>query len=176
MGQQIAHTIGATRSFLDFTVGSELRVEMTMATLRFGLFAVAITMVAQVLPSFGAAKHTIVTYKREQSRTMRPPWWQRAWMDVLLLIPAAYGTYLLRQQGSISMPDTVASATPFQNPLLFLIPALGALALALLMLRLLPFTMSAMAWLAAHTKSVGFLLATRYLHAIPPSTARRSCC
>jgi len=163
VGQQIAHTIGATRSFLDFTVGSELRVEMTMSTLRFGLFAVAITMVAQVLPSFGAAKYTIVTYKREQSRTMRPPWWQRAWIDVLLLIPAAYGTYLLRQQGSISMPETTASATPFQNPLLFLIPALGALALALLMLRLLPFTMSAMAWLAAHTKSVGFLLATRYL-------------
>ncbi len=162
-GQQIAHMIGATRSFLDFTVGSELRVEMTMATLRFGLFAVVITMVAQVLPSFGAAKHTIVTYKREQGRTMRPPWWQRAWMDVLLLIPAAYGTYLLQQQGSISMPGADGSATPFQNPLLFLIPALGALALALLMLRLLPVIMSAMAWLAARTRSVGFLLATRYL-------------
>jgi putative ABC transport system permease protein len=163
VGQQIAHTIGATRSFLDFTVNSQLRVEMTMATLRFGLFAVAITMVAQVLPSFGAAKHTIVTYKREQSRTMRPPWWQRAWLDVLLLIPAGYGTYLLRQQGAISLPTAGGTATPFQNPLLFLIPALGALALALLMLRLLPLIMSAMAWMAARTKSVGFLLATRYL-------------
>ncbi len=160
---QIAHTIGATRSFLSFTSDSGLRVEMTMATLRFGLFAVAITMIAQVMPSFGAAKYTIVTYKREQSRTMRAPWWQRAWLDVLLLIPAGYGTYLLRQQGSISVLGAESNGTPFQNPLLFLIPALGALALALIMLRLLPVTMSAMAWIASHTKSVGFLLATRYL-------------
>lgn len=163
VGQQIAHTIGATRSFLDFTTGSKLRVEMTMATLRFGMFAVAITMFAQVLPSFGAAKHTIVTYKREQSRTMRAPWWQRAWLDVLLLIPTAYGTYLLRQQGTIALPGASGTSTPFENPLLFLIPSLGALALALVMLRLLPVTMSAMAWLAARTNSVGFLLATRYL-------------
>jgi putative ABC transport system permease protein len=161
--REIAQTIGATRSFLNFTLLDDaLRVEMTLSTLRFGLIAVAITMVAQVFPSFGASRHTIVTYKREQGRTMRAPWWQRAWLDVLLLIPAAYGTYLLRQQGSVAVPGA-ATGSPFSNPLLFLIPALGALALTLFVLRLLPYFMSGIAWLAAHTNSVGFLLATRYL-------------
>jgi len=161
--EQIAKTIGATRSFLNFTIlDANLRVGMTMATLRFGIIAVVITMVAQVFPSLGASRHTIISYKREQGRTVRPPWWQRAWLDVLLLIPAAYGTYLLRQQGSVVMPGAT-DGSPFGNPLLFLIPALGALALTLFVLRLLPFVMAAIAWLAAKTSSVGFLLATRYL-------------
>jgi putative ABC transport system permease protein len=168
--QLIAQVIGATRSFLNFTLASDLRIEMTMATLRFGLVAVAVTMVAQVFPSLGAAQHTIVTYKREQARTIRAPWWQRAWLDVLLLIPAAYGTYLLQQQGSISLPGTnQASSGPFDNPLLFLIPALGAFSLTLVILRVLPWIMAAIAWLAAHTPSVGFLLATRYLARDPGS-------
>ena len=161
--EQIAKTIGATRSFLNFTIlDTGLRVDMTMATLRFGLIAVVITMVAQVFPSLGASRHTIITYKREQGRTVRAPWWQRAWLDVLLLIPAAYGTYLLQQQGSVVMPGAT-TGSPFGNPLLFLIPALGALALTLFVLRLLPYFMAAIAWLAAKTTSVGFLLATRYL-------------
>ena len=51
----------------------------------------------------------------------------------------------------------------FDNPLLVLLPALVALTLTLLTLRLLPLAMAVLAWLAARTKSVGFLLATRYL-------------
>ncbi len=94
---------------------------------------------------------------------MRRPWWQRAWLDVLLLIPAIYGTYLLSQEGAISSVSSQSTATPFENPLLFLIPSIGALALGLLTLRILPILMSGMAWVAARTNSVGFLLATRYL-------------
>lgn len=163
VSQQIAHVIGATRSFLNFTVESDLRISMTMSTFQFGLIAVVVTMVAQVVPSLGASKHTIITYKQEQSRTIRPPWWQRAWLDVLLMIPALYGTYLLRQEGNLSVPGGTGGSGPFDNPLLFLIPALGALASTLLVLRLLPMIMAFVSWLAAKSPSVGFLLATRYL-------------
>lgn len=162
ISQQIAHVIGATRSFLDFTVESNLRVSMTFATLQFGLIAVFVTMMAQVFPSLGASRHTIITYKQEQGRTIRAPWWQRAWLDVLLMIPAIYGTYLLRQQGNIAMPGG-GSSGPFDNPLLFLIPALGALASTLLVLRFLPMIMAFISWIAAKSPSVGFLLAARYL-------------
>jgi putative ABC transport system permease protein len=164
VSQQIAHLIGATRSFLNFTLEGDLRVSMTFATLQFGIVAVIVTMVAQVFPSLGASRHTIVTYKMEQARTIRPPWWQRAWLDVLLMIPAIYGTYLLRQQGSVALPGADGTGSgPFDNPLLFLVPALGALASTLLILRLLPIIMTVIAWLAAKSPSVGFLLASRYL-------------
>ena len=163
VSEAISQLIGATRSFLNFSVESDLRVVMTLSTFRFGLVALAVTLVAQVFPSLGAARYTIVSYKQEQSRNIRPPWWQRAWLDVLLLIPAGYGAYLLQQQGSISLMGDGGTGSPFENPLLFLVPALGAFALTLFILRLLPFVMRLIAWGASHTNSVGFLLATRYL-------------
>lgn len=164
VSEQIARVIGATRSFLNFTVENDLRIDMTLSTLRFGLAAIGVTLVAQILPSTGASRYTIVTFKQEQARTIRPPWWQRAWLDVLLLIPVVYGTYLLQQQGSIATPGVDGlSQGPFDNPLLFLIPALGALAMTLLVLRVLPVLMTFVSWVASRTSSVGFLLATRYL-------------
>ena len=169
VSEGISRLIGATRSFLNFSIESDLRVAMTMSTFRFGLAALAVTLFAQVLPSLGAARYTIVSYKQEQSRTIKPPWWQRAWLDLLLLIPAAYGAYLLQQQGSIALVggESGATGSPFENPLLFLVPALGAFALTLFVLRLLPFVMRVVAWIASKMNSVGFLLATRYLSRDP---------
>ncbi len=169
VGQGIAEVIGQTRSFLNFTAGADLRIGITPATWRVGLIAIGIALVAQVVPTLGAARHTIVTYKQERARLMRPPWWQRVWLDVLLLIPAAYGAYLLQQQGSIALAgqDGAINNDPFQNPLLLLIPALGIIALTLLFLRLLPLIMRVLGWMIARIGGVGMLLATRQLARMP---------
>jgi putative ABC transport system permease protein len=163
LSTSVAHAIGATKSFLNFTLDPNLRINLTSTALQFGAAALGVTVLAQVLPSLGASRHTIISYKQELARTVRPPWWQRAWLDVLLLIPAGYGIYLLRQQGSVLLPGATNGGDIFDNPLLFLLPALAALALTLLVLRLLPLIMAAFAAVAARTPSVGFLLATRYL-------------
>lgn len=159
----IADLIGSTRSFLNFTIESDLRLVLTQSTLQFGIGAVLVAFLAQTLPTFSAARYTIVTYKVESARTLRPPWWQRAYLDILLLIPAGYGIYLLQQQGSISVPGAVTGNSVFQNPLLFLIPALGIFALTLVTLRVLPVFMRLVAWFASRSGGVGVLLASRYL-------------
>ena len=170
VGQWIAQLIGQTRSFLDFSAQSDLRTDLTAAALRFGLLAIGLALIAQVMPTFGAAKHTIITYKQERARTLNAPWWQRAWLDIMLLIPAIYGAYLLQQQGSIVMPGdgSAVSTDPFQNPLLFLVPALLIFALTLFFLRLLPWLMSLIAWFLGRLGGgVGMLLATRQLARSP---------
>jgi len=167
LGQWIARMMGYARSFLDFSLAGQpdLRVSLTMGGVRLGLILLAVALLAQMAPSFSNARHTIITYKQERARVLRPPWWQRAWLDVLLLIPAGYGTYLLRQQGSIVVPIVGSQLPhdPFQNPLLFLVPALGIFAVTLLILRILPPLMSAIAWLISHTRSIGLLLTARHL-------------
>jgi len=165
----VAQIIGNTRSFLDFSAGADLRLGLTPATLRTGLVAVGLAMVFQVTPAIGAARHTIISYKLEQARMLRPPWWQRAFLDFLLFIPAAYGAYLLREQGSLVVLDKAALGDPFQNPLLFLVPAIGIFALTLFLLRLIPPIMAGIAWIVSHTKSVGLLLAARHLSRTPGS-------
>ncbi len=165
----VAQLIGQTRSFLDFGAVTDLRINLSQTALQTGLLLVGLTVFAQVIPTVGAAQYTIVTYKREQARLLRPPWWQRAWLDVILLIPAAYGFYLLRQQGSLQLPiaNVKLSHDPFQNPLLLLAPTLCIFALTLFMIRILPFFMKIIAWLSSYTRSIGFLIAARHLARTP---------
>jgi putative ABC transport system permease protein len=95
---------------------------------------------------------------------LRKPWWQRAWLDVLLFIPTGYGAYLLRQQGSVAV---MTNRNPFDNPLLFLIPALCVFSLSLFFMRLMPYLVSAVAWFSSKTGSVGLLMASRQLSRTP---------
>jgi putative ABC transport system permease protein len=163
----ITQVIGQTRSFLDFSSGSDLNISFTQTTIRAGLIAIALALVAQVMPAIGASRHTIVSYKRERARMQGKPLWKRMWLDVLLLIAAAYGAYLLRQQGSIALLESSMGDDPLQNPLLLLVPALGVLAFTLLFLRLMPYLMAGIAWFASRSKSVGLLLAARHLSRTP---------
>ncbi len=165
LAELIAQIVGSTVTFLDFSGDFDIVVDITFKMVRYGLVAIGLAVLAQVVPTTAAARHTIITYKQERARTMRQPWWQRAYLDVLLFIIAAYGSYILRQQGSLVLNAVTgaAPADPFQNPLLFLVPALGIFSLTLFILRLLPVLMSLIAWLATQFRGVGALLAARHL-------------
>ena len=163
-GAGVAGLIGQTRGFLDFSARpTDLRIGLSVITLAVGASVIALSLAAQVFPTLDAARHTVITYKQERARLLRRPWWQRAWLDVLLLIPAAYGTHLLRQQGGIAG----ASLDPLQNPLLLLVPALSTLALTLFFLRLVPLLMRVIAWVAARARGVALLMAARHLSRSP---------
>lgn len=166
LGEGIAQLIGRSRSFLDFTAPPDLRVSMTAAAFLFGVGAVLLALVAQLIPTFGAARHTILTYKAERARSLGKPAWQRFYLDVILFVPVLYGGYLLQNQGTITFGADDA-ADIFQNPLLFLTPALGLLALSLFIMRLIPLFMRAFAWVTSKTNSVGLLMAARYLGRAP---------
>jgi putative ABC transport system permease protein len=169
-GESIARVIGLTRSFLTFDFTGALPVMTTLGTLRIGLIVTGLAAIVIVLPVVGSARHTIITYKQERARELRPPWWQRAWLDVLLLIPAAYGTYILRQQGTLALPGaltTTSSEDPFGNPLLFLVPAFAMVALTLFLIRLMPALLRALAWVLGRLPGTALVLATRQLARSP---------
>ncbi len=167
--QWITQAIGRAASFLDFSREATLRVGMTQTAWRFGLAAVTLVVLAQVIPAIGAAKFTIITYKQDRARSLQRPWWQRAWLDVLLLMPVLYGAHLLREQGSIagSALGEFFGSDPFQNPLLFLTPALAVFACALFLLRVVPWLTKGLAWLLAYMGGIGSLLAARQLARTP---------
>ncbi len=160
----ITKTIGQARSFMDFSGSSDIRVNLTPTAWEAGFIAVIVALLAVLIPAITAARYTIVSYKLERARLRRPPWWQRVWLDVLLLIPVGYGMYMLNKQGSIL---AIGSNDPLGNPLLFLIPSLAVLAISLIVLRLIPLFIGVIAWMAGRTKMVGLLLATRQLSRLP---------
>jgi putative ABC transport system permease protein len=164
----ITYLIGKARSFLDFSAVGGLRVSMTPQVLGYGLLGIGIILLIQVLiPSFGAAENTIVTYKQERARSFRNPWWQKFYVDVLLLIPAGYGLWQLTRQSKQALSGSGTIPDPLQNPLLLLVPALGIFSVALFTLRLVPRLMAFISWMLRPTKSVGLLMAARYLERTP---------
>jgi len=163
----LARMMGQTRTFLDFSLPTDFRVGITWPTVLRGALAMGFSLVAQIVPTLDAARHTTVTYKQERARTLRPPAWQRAWLDVLLLIPGGYGAYLLSQQGSLLGVADGVPADPFSNPLLFLVPAITLLGLTLFLLRLLPLLLRLVAWVTGYTGSVSLLMASRQLARAP---------
>jgi putative ABC transport system permease protein len=164
----LAHAIGRARSFLNFSAPAALRVSVTPQDVVFAIVAMSVVLLVLIIgPTLGAAQHTLITYKQDRARSTQKAWWQRAWLDVLLLIPTAYGIYVLSQQGSLAATSETALPDPLRNPLLLIVPALGIFAVTLFVLRIIPSLMATIAWVAARTNSVGLLMAARYLSRTP---------
>ena len=167
LSMTLTYWMGRTRSFLDFSADSSVRVILSASALRSGLLAAGLAILAQLLPTFSTIQFTVVNYKLARSRSSKPPWWQRSYLDLLLAAIAAYGYYTLQAQGSLLTISETPGDDPFQNPLLFLLPAFIIFAVTLLALRLLPWLMTLAAWLLQQTNSVATLQAARYLARSP---------
>ena len=158
--------IGTTRSFMDFRWGAPVIVSYPPTIGLTILLAIAFTILIRVVPTISAARHTIVSYKQDRSRLLQRPWWQRAGVDILLLILIAYFYYqVARQGGLIDLQGGIDDA--WNQPFVFLLPPLTILALTLLCLRLLTPALRLMAWLIQWSDSVGLLIVTRQLERAP---------
>jgi putative ABC transport system permease protein len=160
-GAALAQWMGRMRSFLDpsLTNGRALLIVFSPQALWYGLIGVGLAIAAMLIPALGASRHTIVTFRWSQARSLRKPFWQRYYLDGLLLIPTIYGWYLLRQQGSVALAGQ--GGNPFFNPLLFLVPALFCFSLALLFMRFFPLVLRFCAWLADRLPGITALLTLR---------------
>jgi putative ABC transport system permease protein len=168
LGQLAAFFMTWTRSFLDVEVREALPIELTPDAWQRAWQMLALLLLASLLPAFGAARYTIVSFKSERARSTRKPWWQRAYLDLLLLVPVFYGYQQLSQRGTIAVLGFgVPAGDPFGNPLLLLAPSLFIFALALVATRLFPLLMSLLAWLANRLPGVATVTAMRYLARTP---------
>ncbi len=164
IGKQLALVMGNTVSFLTFGSRQPLPVFITPRTIRLSLLGVAVGLFTTLAPAIRAAQLTIVTYKRDRARAMERPLWQRFFLDFLLLIPAGYGYYVLKNRGTINFMSGQAGGDPFQDPLLFLVPAITIFAVSLVLIRIFPLVMELLAWISSQVvKSVSVVLALRQL-------------
>ena len=106
LGERTAQVMGLTRSFLLLENRAFLPTTLSWSSLRFGVIALIFSLLASIVPAINASRDTVVTYKQEQARSLRAPFWQRAFLDVFLLVPALYGYYLLKQRGTIAFLET----------------------------------------------------------------------
>jgi len=157
-----------TRSFLTLAPAEVLPIDLTPEAWQRGLQMLGLLLLASLLPAFGAARYTVVSYKSERARDTKRPFWQRTYIDLLLLIPVYYGYSQLKERGTVAILGFGGGvADPFSNPLLLLAPTLYIFALALVVVRLFPLTMRLLAWMLNRLPGVSTITALRYLSRTP---------
>ncbi len=153
IGMPLGYIIGSfmtgARTFLDFS--GPIRLSTTdflnafqpqYLPFRFAVGAVIIATLATQLPALGASRSTIVLLTADRGRNTRSPLWQRMFLDVLLLVPVAYGYMQLSQQGNIGFfGRTISNENPLRDPVRYLLPMLLMTSLALIVARLFPLLM-----------------------------------
>ncbi len=164
LGQFAGLVMTWTRSFLVVQQAEQLPIALTPDAWQRAWQMLAVLIFASLIPAFGAARYTIVSFKSERARSTRKPLWQRIYLDILLLVPVYYGYTLLSQQGTLAILGFGGPAgDPFGNPLLLLAPSLYIFAFGLVATRVFPLFMSALAWIFSGLPGVATITALRYL-------------
>lgn len=141
VGWLAAGMINQTLSFLQFTNRSGVSFSFDGVNFFWLLIAGILIVFARFMPNLGISRTTIVRLKQEQSRNTRRPLWERFYLDFLLLIP---GIYAYVTMSGLAKPVKFlsnlefASGQQYRDVLLFVAPALFAMALCMIALRVLP--------------------------------------
>jgi len=141
VGAVLALAMGNTSSFLSFTSRPALPISFRGLNIPLTLMALLVTLLARLIPAVRSARLSAIEVDRERARPVRPPFWYRAYLDVILLVPTFYAYQQLQRQGSLSMLVKDRPEDLYQDPLLVLLPALFILAISLISLRLFPLIM-----------------------------------
>jgi putative ABC transport system permease protein len=154
----VVRLVGRTTSFLQFNGTGILNVVFTPQAIAAGAITGLIASSSGLYFSWRSSAQTITGFKRSAARASKA-WWQRAYLDILLLIPALYVLYTLWKQGGL----VTTAADPFSNPLAFVAPTLFSLAVTLLFLRLFPAILGVAARIFTLGRGVAILMALREL-------------
>ncbi len=155
----IVQIVGRTSSFLRFdNPAAPLAILYSGQALAAGAITVGLAAGSGLILSWRASRQNITSYRLNASRSGRA-WWQRAYLDLLLLIPACYVLYTLWRAGGLR----ANAESPFDDPLAFVGPTLFSFSLTLLFLRIMPFVLRIGAAVVAVGRGIPLLMALREL-------------
>jgi len=163
LGLQLARVMGNSLSFMSFVQRVPLPISAQAINIRLVIGTLLASLMTRIWPSVQVARHTVVTYEQERARPMRPPFWQRFYLDLLLVIPTWYGYRQLSQRGTLGQLSQTFGGDPFQDPLLFLAPTFFVLMVSLLAVRAFPIAMRVLDWLFAFWPWPALYMAFRQL-------------
>jgi putative ABC transport system permease protein len=151
--------VGWTTSFLRLDLSiPRLTIVFTPQALGAGLVTALIAASSGLLIAWRTSRQTITSFTQQAARAQRA-WWQRIYLDVMLLIPALYVYYTLTQQGGLA----AQSEDPFSDPVVFMGPTLFSLGATLIFLRLWPFLLRTASQFVAVGSGISTLMALREL-------------
>jgi ABC-type antimicrobial peptide transport system permease subunit len=150
---------------------SQLNVALS-STISYALLALAISLATMNVTIFFALRATIITLRREETRSTRRPLWQRLHLDLFLALVAlasyAFTIYFQSTQQFINLQSQSLLAPLLQ----LLAPLLLLLAAILCFLRLYPLLLRTLTHLAQHRRGLSAMLALTQMERAPQRPMR----
>lgn len=165
VGRELAQVTGQTYGFLLFAQRPALNTEINAQVVQLAAAGVAVALLATIGPALIAARQSIVAYKRAATRSAGQPFWQRYFLDFLLLAAAGYGYLLLNQRHTFELEE----GTPelIVDPLLLITPAISIIAAAMIFIRSLPLLAAGLAHVASYASGPTLVLVFRQMSRLP---------
>ena len=161
LGWLAANVINQTLSFLQFTNRPIFAISFSGLNLPIMAAAIAVIVAARFTPVISGSRITVLRVKHEQSRGSQKPFWERFYLDFFLLLPGLYAFFVFKGWAQQGTPPTqllsksqLATVQQFRDPLLFVAPALFAIALSLVVVRFIPLIVRLMAAIASRMRGV----------------------
>lgn len=137
LGYLFCNLFGATKSFLEFSVRTSIDVKITGLSIVFALVAAIISILFMTLPVLKYANFSIVEQKVNKKKSKKPLW-QMVFLDFILLAISIYGFYSFNKQKDIIIKNISDGSA--LDPLLYFSSTVFILSVALIFLRVIPFT------------------------------------
>ena len=159
LGMFIARVMGASSGFLEFVDRTAVPAHFDRQAVLFSIAVVLFATIAGMLPVFGVFRHSIVTYTRHYARFRRRTVWHRFFLDFVFLALAAFGYNSLRWESFALAPGQNVPA----DPVLFFVPVVAILGVALLVLRIYPLLVHLLRWITRSVPGIVWRLAIQRL-------------
>lgn len=135
LGAVFSQILGSAKSFLEFDSSRTLVLTFNRRVWIYAGAAVLVTLLIMTLPAIRHSRVTIVKLK-QQKALKKKSWWEKIFLDVILLGVSLYGYYSFRKSAD-SLAESVLSGQSL-DPLLYVSSSLFIVGMGLLFLRLQP--------------------------------------
>ena len=164
--------LGLTPAFSDLGAGGILTVSLSGGAYMMAALGGLLSFVALIFPAFRASQMTVTQERQRSSRPTDLPFFQRYYLDVLLLIVGILLFRQLTEQGSIVARNLFGEIAV--NQMLLAVPGIILVASAMVLLRLFPIVMNLISRLLSAWLPAGMVMGVWQMARNPAHYARLS--
>ena len=164
--------LGLTPAFSDLGAGGILTVSLSSGAYMMAALGGVLSFVALIFPAFRASQMNVTQERQRASRPTDLPFFQRYYLDVLLLIVGILLFRQLTEQGSVVARNLFGEIAV--NQMLLAVPGIILVASAMVLLRLFPVVMNLLSRLLSTWLPAGMVMGVWQMARNPAHYARLS--
>ncbi|MFC1920111.1 FtsX-like permease family protein [Chloroflexota bacterium] len=136
LGAFVFSLLGTTGSFYALTGGGFLPIRFSGTVIILAAAAAVLCLLTILVPAIQAARRGVVHQRQQAARPAAAPFWQRFYLDLVILVFGGVLYWELKERGSLLTMDMFGGMNV--DPILLITPMLILIAVAIIFLRLFP--------------------------------------